>query len=92
LRQRAGAAVPDAELDGSLTSGSAPHMTVHDGHASYLTAVQALSTRGWRHREPTPSLPENPARLRQIVGVNGGNGVGRPCRAASLTRIGANLP
>jgi len=37
--------------------------------------------------------PENPARLRQIAGVNGGNGVGRPCRAASLTRIdGANLP
>jgi hypothetical protein len=32
------------------------------------------------------SPPENPARLRQIVGVNGGYGVSRPCRAASLTR------
>ena len=78
---------PDAELDWSLTPGSAPHMTVHDGHASYLTAVKALSTRG----RPQPGAdpighPENPARLRQIVGVNGGNGVGRPCRAASLTR------
>lgn len=46
--------------------------------ASYLTAVKALSARGWRRQEPIPiGPPENPARLLQIVGANGGNGVSK---------------
>ncbi len=48
-------------------------MTAHDDHASYLTAVKALSARlaGADPHRP----PENPTRPRQILGVNGGNGV-----------------
>jgi len=62
--------------------------------ASYLTAVKALSTRGWRRQEPIPiGAPENPARLRQIVGVNGGNGVSKAMPRHIVDAIaGANLP
>jgi Zn-dependent peptidase ImmA (M78 family) len=62
--------------------------------ASYLTAVKALSARGWRRQEPIPiGPPENPARLRQIVGVNGGNGVSKAMPRHIVDAIaGANLP
>ncbi len=62
--------------------------------ASYLTAVKALSARGWRRQEPIPiGAPENPARLRQIVGVNGGNGVSKAMPRHIVDAIaGANLP
>ena len=54
-------------------------MTVHDGHASYLTAVKAISARGWRRVEPVPlGPPEHPTRLRLIVGAKDSNGV---CKA-----------
>lgn len=37
--------------------------------ASYLTAVKAVSARGWRRREPVPlGVPEHPALLQHIVG------------------------
>jgi Zn-dependent peptidase ImmA (M78 family)/DNA-binding XRE family transcriptional regulator len=40
--------------------------------SSYLTAVKALSARGWRRLEPVPlGPPEHPTRLRHIVGANG---------------------
>jgi Zn-dependent peptidase ImmA (M78 family)/transcriptional regulator with XRE-family HTH domain len=43
---------------------------------SYLTAVKALSARGWRRIEPVPlGAPEHPTLLRQIVRLDGGNGV-----------------
>ncbi len=62
--------------------------------ASYLTAVKALSARGWRRQEPIPiGPPEKPARLRQIVGVNGGNGVSKAMPRHIVDAIaGANLP
>jgi hypothetical protein len=66
-------------------------MTVHDDHASYLTAVKALSTRagGARSRSHRPREP----RLCQIVGVKGGNGVSKAMPATSFDAIaGANLP
>jgi hypothetical protein len=40
--------------------------------SSYLTAVKALSARGWRRVEPVPlGPPEHPTKLRQIAAVNG---------------------
>ena len=62
--------------------------------ASYLTAVKALSARGWRRREPIPiGPPENPARLGQIVRANGGDGVGKAIPRYIVDAIaGANLP
>ncbi len=60
--------------------------------ASYITAVKALSARGWRRREPIPIGPREP-RLRQIVGVTGGNGVSKAMPRHIVDAIaGANLP
>jgi len=39
--------------------------------SSYLTAVKALSARGWRRIEPEPlGAPEQPAHLRKIIGTS----------------------
>ena len=53
-----------------------------------------LSPRGWRRQEPIPiGSPEKPARLRQIVGGNGGNGVSKAMPRHIVDAIaGANLP
>src|SRR6266496_4245025 len=46
---------------------------------------------GARSRSPAP--PENPARLMQIVGANGGNGVSKAIPRHIVDEIaGANLP
>ena len=62
--------------------------------ASYLTAVKALSARGWRRQEPIPiGPPENPARLRQIDGANGGDGASKAMPRHIVDAIAAaNLP
>ncbi len=56
--------------------------------------VKALSARGWRRQEPIPiAPPEKPARLPQIVGANGGNGVSEAIPRHIVDVIaGANLP
>jgi hypothetical protein len=61
--------------------------------ATYLIAVKARSARGCRRRQPIPvGPPENPARLRQIFEVNGGNGVSRAMpRHIADAIAGANL-
>jgi len=47
--------------------------------ASYLTAVKALSARGWRRVEPVPlGSPERPSLLERIVGGQLGS---NPCQA-----------
>jgi hypothetical protein len=47
--------------------------------SAYLTAVKAISARGWRRVEPVPlGPPEHPTRLRQIISADDTNGV---CKA-----------
>ena len=55
--------------------------------SNYLTAVKALSARGWRRLEPVPlGPPEHPTRLRHIVDANDSNGV---CKALPHDVVGA---
>jgi Zn-dependent peptidase ImmA (M78 family)/transcriptional regulator with XRE-family HTH domain len=60
--------------------------------SSYLTAVKALSARGWRRLEPVPlGPPEHPAHLQQIIGPNDGNGFSNALPRHLVTAIiGAN--
>jgi Zn-dependent peptidase ImmA (M78 family) len=62
--------------------------------SSYLTAVKALSARGWRRLEPVPlGPPEHPAHLRDIIGPNHNNGVCNALPRHLVTAIiGANPP
>jgi hypothetical protein len=62
--------------------------------SSYLTAVKALSARGWRRLEPVPlGPPEHPTRLRHIVGAQDGNGVCKALPRHVVTAIAdANPP
>src|SRR6266496_5390668 len=61
--------------------------------ASYLTTVEALSARLAAPGADPHRPPENPARLRQIVGANGGNGVSKAMPRHVVDAIaGANLP
>jgi Zn-dependent peptidase ImmA (M78 family)/DNA-binding XRE family transcriptional regulator len=60
--------------------------------ASYVTAVKALSARGWRRIEPVPlGPPEHPTRLKQIIGTSNRNGIctALPCHVVTAI-AGAN--
>lgn len=62
--------------------------------SSYLTAVKALSARGWRRLEPVPlGPPEHPTHLRHIIGANDSNGICAALPRHLVTAIrGANAP
>jgi Zn-dependent peptidase ImmA (M78 family)/transcriptional regulator with XRE-family HTH domain len=62
--------------------------------SSYLTAVKALSARGWRRLEPVPlGLPEHPTRLRHIIGTSDSAAICKALPQHLVTAIrGANLP
>lgn len=58
--------------------------------SSYLTAVKALSARGWRRVEPVPlGPPEHPTKLRQITAANGTACTALPRHVVSAI-VGAN--
>jgi Zn-dependent peptidase ImmA (M78 family) len=47
--------------------------------STYLTAVKAISARGWRRIEPVPlGRPEHPTRLREMIAAKDTNGI---CKA-----------